>query len=118
MLVKPKYRLGQKVILLKTKYVDGKYDVGYVVGISVSRSYQSAGIFQTGGLSCYETERKGLLNNYVDHIDNVVYEVVHQLHTIEWRQECRREKNVLESEIAPYTKENRLTYPVAEYKRK
>lgn len=118
MLVKPKYRLGQKVILLKTKYVDGKYDVGYVVGISVNRSYKSAGIFQTGGLSCYENNRKGLAKNYVDHIDNVVYEVVHQLHTIEQRQEFLREKNVPESEIVPYTKENLLAYPAVDYKPK
>ena len=43
--IKPKYKLGQKVILLDRHYRDGKSDVGYIVGIEIRRSYNSAGIF-------------------------------------------------------------------------
>lgn len=117
MQVKPKFKLGQKVIFIKSKYNDGKYDVGFVVGISVKRSYKSCGIFQNGGLNCAENERKGLLKNYIDHIDYASYEVIHQIHTLA-QQECRREQQVDESEIVPYTKENLLLYPVGEYKYK
>ena len=49
--IKPKYKLGQKVIIVDRGYVDGKSDVGYITGIEVRRSYNSAGIFQFGGLS-------------------------------------------------------------------
>ena len=55
--IKPKYKLGQKVILLDRHYRDGKSDVGYIVGIEIRRSYNSAGIFQFGGLSILDCEK-------------------------------------------------------------
>lgn len=117
MRVKPKFKLGQKVIFLGSRYTDKKYDVGFIVGMSVKRSMRTAGIFQNGGLNCADNERKGLLKNYVDNIDYVSYEVIHQIHTLPY-QECRREQQVDESEIVPYTKENLLLYPVGKYKYK
>lgn len=117
MKVKPKFKIGQKVILINTHYTDKKYDVGFVVGVIVRRSMKTAGIFQGGGLSLLENKRKGLLQNYVDHIDCALYEVVHQIHTLPY-QECKLEHNVEEFEIVPYNKENLLLYPIGDYKYK
>jgi hypothetical protein len=114
MRVKPKFRLGQKVIFLKSKYFDGKYDIGYVVGISVKRSYSSCGMFQNGGLSTFEIHSKGLLKTYVDNIDEACYEVIHQLHTRKDHAICKKDSYVNENEIVPYTVENKKKYPVDE----
>ena len=58
MKIKPKYKLGQKVIIVDRHYFDGKSDVGYIVGIEISRSYDSAGLFQLSGLNRAECEKK------------------------------------------------------------
>ena len=114
MQVKPKFRLGQKVIFLGSEYHDGKYDIGYIVGISVQHSYSSCGIFQTGGLSVFEIGRKGVLKTYVDHIDEVQYEVMHQIHTGKNKDRCKKEVHVDETEIVSYNAENKKKYPVEE----
>lgn len=114
MRVKPKFRLGQKIIFLGSKYQDGKYDVGYVVGISIQRSYSSCGMFQNGGLSMLEISMKGLLKTYVDHIDEVQYEVLHQIHTRKDKDTCKKETRVSETEIVSYNTENKKKYPVDE----
>lgn len=109
MLVKPKFRLGQKVIFIKSKYRDEKYDVGYVCGIEVKRSYGSAGIFQWGGLSYSETNRKGYAQTWIDHCDEAVYKIIHTIHTT---GATRTETNILESELKAFTAENKKLYPI------
>ena len=103
--VKPKYKLGQKVIIVDKGYVDGKSDVGYIVGMEVRRSYNSAGIFQFGGLSISECERN--LETYMNNVDEVVYHVIRTIHTT---GNIERTKEVLEDKLVPYNKENVKKY--------
>jgi hypothetical protein len=105
--VKPKYKLGQKVIIVDKGYVDGKSDVGYIIGIEVRRSYNSAGIFQFGGLSVLDCERDGYLETYMNNVDEVVYHVIRVIHTT---GNTGRTKEVLESKLVPYNKENVKKY--------
>lgn len=112
MQVKPKYKLGQKIILLDTDYMDGKYDYGYITGIRVKRSYSSAGIFQWGGLSVLECERNGYLETYIKYCDEVVYEVIREIHTTKGTSLTR---DVMEDKIVPYNKENKIKYIKAEF---
>lgn len=109
MKVKPKYRLGQKVIIVDKRYVDGKSDVGYIIGIEVRRSYSSAGIFQWGGLSVLECERDGYLETYMNNLDEVVYHVIRTIHTT---GDTGRTEEVLEDKLVPYNKENVKRYEV------
>ena len=107
MKVKPKYRLGQKVIIVDKGYVDGKSDVGDIIGMEVRRSYSSAGIFQWGGLSALECERNGYLETYMNNVDEVVYHVIRTIHTT---GDTAKTKEVLEDKLVPYNKENVKKY--------
>ena len=107
MRVKPKFRLGQKVIIVDKGYVDGKSDVGYIVGMEVRRSYNSAGVFQFGGLSISECERNGYLETYMNNVDEVVYHVIRTIHTT---SATERTKEVAEDKLVPYNKENANKY--------
>ena len=112
MLVKPKYKLGQKVILLDTGYVDKKFDYGYITGIKIKRSYNSAGIFQFGGLSILDCERNGYLETYINNCDEVVYDVIREVHTTKSTEITR---DVMEDKIVSYNKENKIKYIKAEF---
>ena len=105
--VKPKYKLGQKVIIVDKCYADGKSDVGYIVGMEVRRSYSSAGIFQFGGLSILDCEKNGYLETYMKNVDEVVYHVIRTIHTT---GNTERTKEVLEDRLVPYNKENVKKY--------
>ena len=105
--VKPRYKLGQKVIIVDKGYADGKSDVGYIVGMEVRRSYNSAGMFQFGGLSISECERNGYLETYMKNVDEVVYHVIRTIHTT---GNTERTKEVLEDRLVPYNKENVKKY--------
>ena len=105
--VKPKYKLGQKVIIVDKGYIDGKSDVGYIVDMEVRRSYDSAGMFQFGGLSISECERNGYLETYMKNVDEVVYHVIRTIHTT---GNTERTKEVLEDRLVPYNKENVKKY--------
>ena len=105
--VKPKYKLGQKVIIVDKSYADGKSDVGYIVGMEVRRSYNSAGIFQFGGLSILNYEKNGYLETYMKNVDEVVYHVIRTIHTT---GNTERTKEVLEDRLVPYNKENVQKY--------
>ena len=107
MKVKPKYKLGQKVIIVDKSYVDGKSDVGYITGVKVRRSYNSAGLFQLGGLSMLDCERNGYLETYMKNIDEVVYQVTRIIHTT---GNMERTREVLEDELVSYNKENVKEY--------
>lgn len=107
MLVKPKYKLGQKVIIVDKGYVDGKSDVGYIIGMEVRRSYNSAGIFQFGGLSVLDCERDGYLETYMNNVDEVVYHVIRTVHTT---GNTERTKEVPEDKLVSYSKENVKKY--------
>ncbi|MBQ6816873.1 MAG: hypothetical protein IJO27_00405 [Bacilli bacterium] len=113
MRIKPKYKLGQKVILLDTGYGDKKFDYGYITGIRIKRSYNSAGIFQWGGLSVLECEANGYLETYMKYCDEVVYEVIREIHTT---KSTTLTRDVLESKIVPYNKENKNKYIKEEFK--
>ena len=105
--VKPKYKLGQKVIIVDKDYADGKSDIGYIVGIEVRRSYNSAGIFQFGGLSILDCEKNGYLETYMNNVDEVVYHVIRTIHTT---GNTEKTKEVLEDRLVPYNKENIKKY--------
>ena len=105
--VKPKYKLGQKVIIVDKGYVDGKSDVGYIIGMEVRRSYNSAGIFQFGVLSVLDCERDGYLETYMNNVDEVVYHVIRVIHTT---GNTEITKEVVESKLVPYNKENVKKY--------
>ena len=105
--VKPKYKLGQKVIIVDKGYADGKSDVGYIVGMEVRRSYNSAGIFQFGGLSILDCERNGYLETYMKNVDEVVYHVIRTIHTT---GATERTEEVAEDKLVPYNKENANKY--------
>ena len=107
MKVKPKYKLGQKVIIVDKGYVDGKSDVGYIIGMEVRRSYSSAGIFQWGGLSALECERNGYLETYMNNVDEVVYHVLRTIHTT---GNTERTREVSEDKLVSYNKENVKKY--------
>lgn len=107
MKVKPKYKLGQKVIIVDKSYVDGKSDVGYITGVEVRRSYNSAGLFQLGGLSMLDCETNGYLETYMKNIDEVVYQVTRIIHTT---GNMERTREVLEDELVSYNKENVKKY--------
>ena len=70
-MVKNKFNLRQKVIIVP-KYSNNKY-IGYIVGITLYRSYEKAGLTQFGGLKC----EGGLLKNYINDCDSVKYKVVY-----------------------------------------
>lgn len=110
--VKPKFKLGQKVILLDTNYVDNKFDYGCIIGIKIKRSYTSAGLFQFGGLSMFECEKNGYPETYINHCDEVVYEVIREIHTT---KSIERTKDITEDKIIPYNKENKSKYIKAEF---
>ena len=105
--VKPKYKLGQKVIIVDKGYVDGKSDVGYIIGMEVRRSYNSAGIFQFGGLSVLDCERDGYLETYMNNVDEVVYHVIRTIHTTD---NTERTRDLTEDKLVPYNKENVKKY--------
>ena len=107
MRVKPKFRLGQKVIIVDKGYADGKSDVGYIVGMEVRRSYNSAGMFQFGGLSIADCERNGYLETYMKNVDEAVYHVIRTIHTT---GATERTKEVAEDRLVPYNKENANKY--------
>jgi hypothetical protein len=75
--------------------------------MEVRRSYNSAGIFQWGGLSVLECERNGYLETYMNNVDEVVYHVIRTVHTT---GNTERTKEVLESKLVPYNKENVKKY--------
>ena len=108
--IKPKYKLGQKVIIVDRHYFDGKSDVGYIVGIEIRRSYDSAGLFQLGGLNIAECEKNGYLETYMNHVDEVVYHVLRVVHTSHTNNNIERTKEILESKLVPYNKENVKKY--------
>ena len=105
--VKPKYKLGQKVIIVDKCYADGKSDIGYIVGMEVRRSYNSAGIFPFGELSILDCEKNGYLETYMKNVDEVVYHVIRTIHTT---GNTERTKEVLEDKLIPYNKENVQKY--------
>lgn len=105
--VKPKYKIGQKVIIVDKGYVDGKSDVGYIIGMEVRRSYNSAGIFQFGGLSVLDCERDGYLETYMNNVDEVVYHVIRTIHTTD---NTERTRDLTEDKLVPYNKENVKKY--------
>lgn len=105
--IKPKYKLGQKVIIVDGHYLDGKSDVGYITGIEVRRSYNSAGIFQFGGLSILDCEKDGYLETYMNNVNEVVYHVIRTIHTT---GNTERTREVLEDKLVPYNKENAKKY--------
>ena len=107
MRVKPKFRLGQKVIIADKGYADGQTDIGYITGMEVRRSYNSAGVFQFGRLSVFECERNGYLETYMKNVDEVVYHVIRTIHTT---GNTERTKEVLEDRLVPYNKENVKKY--------
>lgn len=107
MRVKPKFRLGQKVIIVDKGYVDGKSDVGYITGMEVRRSYNSAGIFQSGGLSVFECKKNGYLKTYMNNVDEVVYHIIRTIHTT---GATERTREVAEDKLVPYNKENANKY--------
>ena len=107
MIVKPKYKLGQKVILLDRHYFDGKSDVGYIVGMEVMRSYSSAGIFQMSGLNIVVCGKNGYLETYMNNVDRVVYHVIRASHTY---NNIEKAKEVSEDKLVPYNKENAKKY--------
>lgn len=106
MKVKPKYKVGKKVILLIEKN-DGYCDIGYITGIKVKRSYGSAGLLQFGGLSLLECMTNGYLKTYIDNCDEVLYEVTYENHT---NENVYVKKDVLEEDIVPFNKENKSKY--------
>ena len=111
MKVKPKYKLGQKVILVDRHYFDGKSDVGYIVGIEIRRSYDSAGIFQLGGLNIAECEKNGYLETYMKHVDVVLYHVIRAVHTSHTNSNnIEMAREVSEDKLVPYNKENAKNY--------
>ena len=105
--IKPKYKLGQKVIIVDKGYVDGKSDVGYIIGMEVRRSYNSAGIFRFGGLSVLDCERDGYLETYMNNVDEVVYHVIRVIHTT---GNTDRTRSLTEDKLVPYNKENVKKY--------
>ena len=105
--IKPKYKLGQKVIIVDKGYVDGKSDVGYITGIEVRRSYGSAGIFQFGGLSILECEMNGYVETYMNNVNEVVYHVIRTVHST---GDTERTREILESKLVLYNKENAKKY--------
>lgn len=105
--IKPKYKLGQKVIIVDKGYTDGKSDVGYIIGLEVRRSYNSAGIFQFGGLNMLDCEINGYLETYMKNVDEVVYHVIRTIHTT---GNIEITKEVLESELVSYNRENAKKY--------
>ena len=105
--IKPKYKLGQKVIIVDKGYVDGKSDVGYITGIEVRRSYGSSGIFQFGGLSILECEMNGYLETYMNSVNEVVYHVIRTVHST---GDTERTREILEYKLVPYNKENAEKY--------
>ena len=111
MKIKPKYKLGQKVSIEDRHYFDGKSDVGYIVGIEIRRSYESAGIFQMGGLSILECEKNGYLETYMNNVDVVVYHVIRAVHTSHNNSNnIEKVKEVTEDKLVPYNKENAKNY--------
>ena len=107
MKVKTKYKLGKKVIIVDKGYADGKSDVGYIIGMEVRRSYNSAGIFQFGGLSILDCEKNGYLETYMNNVDEVVYHVIRTIHTT---GNPERTKEELEDKLVSYNKENVQKY--------
>ena len=107
MIVKPKYKLGQKVIIVDKGYVDGKSDIGYITGIEIRRSYGSAGLFQLGGLNIAECEMNGYLETYMNNVNEVVYHVIRTVHST---GDTERTREILESKLVPYNKENAKKY--------
>lgn len=105
--VKPKYKVGQKVIVMDKGYIDGKNDYGYIVSVKVRRSYESAGIFQWGGLSIPECERNGYVDTYINNCNEVVYDVIREIHTT---KSTTLTREVMEDRIVPYNKENVKKY--------
>jgi hypothetical protein len=75
--------------------------------MEVRRSYNSAGIFQFGGLSVLDCERDGYLETYMNNVDEVVYHVIRTIHTT---GNTGRTREVLEEKIVPYNKENVKKY--------
>ena len=71
------------------------------------RSYNSAGMFQLGGLSRSECARYGYLETYMKNVDEVVYHVIRTVHTT---GNTERTKEVLEDRLVPYNKENVKKY--------
>lgn len=101
-IIKPKYKLGQKILLANRNYWDHKNDTGYICGIEIRRSYNSAGLFQSGGLSTLKIERKGYIETWLDSCDEVVYKVIYTIHTT---GSTATKNDVSECDIIPYTEE-------------
>lgn len=74
----PKYKLKQKVILY-FKDSDNSPVYGRIIGIRLRRSYKDAGLFQSGGMSTREIERKGFPLAYCDNVTTCDYTVVFEI---------------------------------------
>lgn len=72
----PKFRLKQKVICYFNSSNEPVY--GRVIGIRLLRSYKVAGLFQNGGMSTPEIERKGFPLAYCDNVDTCEYTVIYE----------------------------------------
>jgi hypothetical protein len=75
--------------------------------MEVRRSYNSAGIFQFGGLSVLDCERDGYLETYMNNVDEVVYHVIRVIHTTD---NTERTRDLTEDKLVPYNKENVKKY--------
>lgn len=73
----PKFRLKQKIICYFNS--SNKPVYGRVIGIKLLRSYKVAGLFQSGGMSTLEIERKGFPLAYCDSVDTCEYTVVYEV---------------------------------------
>jgi hypothetical protein len=74
----PKFRLKQRVICYFTS-TENKPVYGRVIGIKLKRSYNVAGLFQSGGMSIREIESKGFPLAYCDNVDTCEYTVIFEI---------------------------------------
>lgn len=98
----PKFRLRQKVICYYNS--SNKPVYGRVIGIRLLRSYKVAGLFQSGGMSTLEIERKGFPLAYCDSVDTCEYTVVYEVNGSVMNEKFREEtliknKEMLEKEV-------------------
>ena len=90
----PKFRLKQKVLCYFNS--SNKPVYGRVIGIKLLRSYKVAGLFQSGGMSTLEIERKGFPLAYCDNVDTCEYTVLYEVNG-NVRDEKYREETLIKN---------------------
>lgn len=94
---KPAFRIGQRIQYNRTNYLDGKKDIGYVIGIEARRDMSESGLFQNGGMSYSRIREVGYSKAYIELIDHFDYQICCVYHTT---GDMAIIRNVMESDLS------------------